>query len=81
MVDGERRTDLESRERIAVLETQMQALLRQHDGMARDIKAILSTLSEAKGGWKMLLLVGGAGGVVGTFLTKWASTIAQNLPK
>lgn len=31
--------------------------------------SINTTLSEAKGGWKMLMLVGGAGGAVGSFLT------------
>ena len=30
---------------------------------------INKTLSEAKGGWKMLMLVGGAGGAVGGFIT------------
>jgi len=47
-------------ERIAVLETELKAMKRQHDDMARDIKIILATLSEAKGGWRMLLLVGGS---------------------
>jgi len=71
----DRRTDFDSRERIAVLETQMQAMLKQHEQMAKDIKVILATLSEAKGGWKMLLLVGGSGGIVGAFLTKWIGTV------
>ena len=30
---------------------------------------INKTLSEAKGGWKILMLIGGAGGTVGAFLT------------
>ena len=30
---------------------------------------INKTLSEAKGGWRMLMLVGGAGGAVGGFIT------------
>lgn len=34
---------------------------------------INTTLSEAKGGWKMLMLIGGAGGAVGSFFT-WAVT-------
>jgi hypothetical protein len=32
---------------------------------------ILTTLSEAKGGWQMLLLVGGAGATAGSFVA-WA---------
>ncbi len=77
----EQRQDTDSRERIAVLETQMQAMLEQHKGMARDIRVILNTLSEAKGGWKMLLMVGGAGGAMGAFLTKWGAVIASTIPK
>lgn len=30
---------------------------------------INKTLSEAKGGWKVLMLIGGAGGAVGSFIT------------
>jgi len=81
MSDVDRRTDQDSRERIAVLETQMRAMLQQHNEMSHDVKIILSTLSEAKGGWRMLLLVGGAGGAVGTFLTKWGSALAAAIPK
>ncbi len=77
----DRRADSESRERIAVLETQMNAMLKQHADMAKDIRSILATLSEAKGGWKMLLLVGGAGGAVGAYLTKWAAALSQTLPR
>jgi len=32
---------------------------------------INKTLSEAKGGWKVLMMIGGAGGAVGSFIT-WA---------
>ncbi len=41
--------------------------------MQATLTAIDKTLSEAKGGWKMLMLVGGAGGVVGSFLTYLAN--------
>jgi prefoldin subunit 5 len=34
---------------------------------------INKTLSEARGGWKVLMLIGGAGGAVGSFVT-WAVT-------
>lgn len=30
---------------------------------------INNTLSEAKGGWKVLMMIGGAGGAVGSFIT------------
>lgn len=81
MQDGDRRVDLDSRERIVVLETQMQSMLKQHEGMAKDIRSILETLSEAKGGWRFLLLIAGAGGAVGTLLTKWGAAMAAALPK
>lgn len=81
MQDGDRRTDQDSRERIAVLETQMKSMLKQHEGMARDIRTILETLSEAKGGWRFLLLIAGAGGAVGTFLTKWGAAMAASITK
>lgn len=80
-MDEERRTDHESRERISVLETQMNAMMTQHKDMARDIKIILNTLAEAKGGWRMMMLIGGAGGVVGAFIGKWISVVTISLPK
>jgi NADPH:quinone reductase-like Zn-dependent oxidoreductase len=39
--------------------------------------SINTTLSEAKGGWKMLMLVGGAGGAVGSFLTYIANALSH----
>lgn len=33
------------------------------------LSEINKTLSEAKGGWKVLMLIGGAGGAVGSFIT------------
>ena len=33
------------------------------------LSQINTTLSEAKGGWKVLMLIGGAGGTVGAFIT------------
>ena len=66
----DQRSDNMSRERIAVLETQLRTICQQHKEMQVDIKQILATLSEASGGWKMLMLVGGAGGTVGALLSK-----------
>jgi len=81
MDDFERRKDHEQRERIAVLETQMAAMLKQHDDMAADIKVILNTLAEARGGWRMMMLVGGAGGAIGAFLGKWLAALSAVVPK
>ena len=77
----ERRTDNESRERIVVLETQMNAMLEQHKQMAHDIRIILNTLAEARGGWRLMMAVGGAGGLLGAFLGKWLSLLTNITPK
>ena len=44
----------------------------EHDqaDMARDLKAIRSSLDQARGGWKTLMLVGGLAGAVGALVTK-----------
>ena len=46
----------------------------------RDIKAILKTLNQARGGWKTLLLVAGVSGVCGAAAAKIATMIGA-LPK
>ena len=34
----------------------------------KDVRSMAHTIDEAKGGWKMLLMVGGAGGMLGGLL-------------
>jgi prefoldin subunit 5 len=51
------------------LQDDMDKVLESIKAMQSTLAAIDKTLSEAKGGWKMLLLIGGAGGAVGSFLT------------
>ena len=51
------------------LQDDMDKVLESIKAMQLTLAAIDKTLSEAKGGWKMLLLIGGAGGAVGSFLT------------
>lgn len=41
--------------------------------LAEKVEGIGETLTEAKGGWRMLMLVGGAAGSVGAFLS-WIAT-------
>jgi|TARA_R110000868_G_scaffold393110_1_gene664028 prefoldin subunit 5 len=55
------------------LQDDMDKMLESMKTMQATLTAIDKTLSEAKGGWKMLMLVGGAGGVVGSFLTYLAN--------
>lgn len=47
------------------LQDDMDRLMADMEAMKKVLNAISLTLSEAKGGWKMLMLVGGASGTVG----------------
>jgi len=58
---------------IAHLQNDMDKLVASCAAMQKTLGDIEKTLSEAKGGWKMLLLVGGAGGAIGSFLTSLPS--------
>jgi NADPH:quinone reductase-like Zn-dependent oxidoreductase len=57
---------------IAHLQSDMDKLVESVAIMQKTLTDIDRTLSEAKGGWKMLLAVGGAGGAVGAFLVQIA---------
>jgi len=57
------------------LQDDMDKVLESIKTMQATLTAIDKTLSEAKGRWKMLMLVGGAGGAVGSFLTYLASAL------
>ena len=57
---------------IAHLQSDMDKLVESVAIMQKTLMDIDKTLSEAKGGWKMLLAVGGAGGAVGAFLVQIA---------
>jgi cation transport ATPase len=57
---------------IAHLQSDMDKLVESVAIMQKTLMDIDRTLSEAKGGWKMLLAVGGAGGAVGAFLVQIA---------
>ena len=45
----------------------LQADMRE---LKSDVKTILNTLSEARGGWKTLMLIGGIAGAAGALITK-----------
>ena len=57
------------------LQEDMDKMLASMKTMQITLAAIDKTLSEAKGGWKMLMLVGGAGGAIGSILTYLASAL------
>lgn len=56
--------------RLATLEEQMRATRADHAEMRADVKTIMATLQEAKGGWRTLMMVGGAAGAVGAVIGK-----------
>lgn len=59
-------------ERLAVLETEMEAMQRSMKELKDDVRIIRDTLLHAKGGWKTLLLVAGLASTVGAVLAKVA---------
>lgn len=56
--------------RLATLEAQMRTMANDHAEMRGDVRAIRDTLQQAKGGWRTLMMVGGAAGAVGAALGK-----------
>ncbi len=49
---------------------EIEALQGDMRELKKDVKSILTTLSEARGGWKTLMLVAGVAGAVGAVLGK-----------
>jgi prefoldin subunit 5 len=47
------------------LQQDMDKMIKDMQEIKAAIQSIQNTLSEAKGGWKVLMLVGGAAGVIG----------------
>ena len=52
------------------LQRDMDKLVESVAAMQKTLTDIDKTLSEAKGGWKVLMMFGGAGGLVGAMLTQ-----------
>jgi hypothetical protein len=61
------------------LEEEVKQLSKQMEAMQATLLAINSTLNEAKGGWRALMLLGGAGAAVGSLAT-WALQHVRLLP-
>lgn len=59
------------------LQSDMDRLVADMEEVKKALASINSTLSEAKGGWRVLMMIGGAGGLVGSVIT-W---IVQHLGK
>lgn len=52
-------------------DAEIEALKADMAEVKADVKQVLSTLSEAKGGWKTLMLVAGAAGSAGALIGKF----------
>ena len=57
---------------IAVLTTELEHVRKDLDEVKDDLKAIREVLSQAKGGWKTLMLVAGISSTIGALLAKVA---------
>ena len=51
------------------LQADMDRLVSDMDDLKRSLINIEKTLAEARGGWKVLMMLGGAGGVLGSTIT------------
>lgn len=60
----------DERERLVTLEQQMRDSREDMAELKQDVKAIRSVLAEARGGWKILLLLGGAAAAIGAAFGK-----------
>ena len=52
------------------IQDDMDKLVESMAAMQKSLAEINTTLSEAKGGWKVLMMIGGAGGALGAVLTQ-----------
>lgn len=60
--------------RVANLEATNAQLLQTMEDMRDEMKTVNSTLSEAKGGWRVLMMVGGFGTVLGGIIAFGVNT-------
>ena len=67
--------------RLSVLESQLREYERRQHKVEEKVDQILAIVSEAKGGWRVMVMLGGAAGVVGAFLGKWLATVVSVIPK
>ncbi len=51
------------------LQADMDKLVQDMEDIKKTLANINNTLAEARGGWKVLMMLGGAGGVLGSTIT------------
>jgi hypothetical protein len=54
------------------LKGEFKALKDEVSDMKADVKTLIALAENTRGGWRTLMVIGGAGGVIGSFLTKMA---------
>jgi hypothetical protein len=59
------------------LQNDMDKMVKDMDEIKETIKEISKTLSEAKGGWRMFMMIGGIGATVGA-AASWLIDIIRN---
>jgi len=57
------------------LQADMDKLVTDMDDIKKTLAEINTTLAEARGGWKILMMVGGAGGALGAVVTQYAHKV------
>lgn len=57
------------------LQDDMDKLVASMAVMQQTLSGIEKTLAEAKGGWKILMMMGGAGGVLGAAITQVVNSL------
>lgn len=62
--------DPEERDRLTRVETKVDAIEEDVKALKRDVQDIKTLLTEARGGWRVLVLIGGAGAAAGAFALK-----------
>ncbi len=55
---------------VARMEVQVERLEKDMAELKDDVKAIRATLDKASGGWRVLMMVGGASAAIAAFVTK-----------
>jgi prefoldin subunit 5 len=57
------------------LQADMDRLVADMEDIKKTLNSINPTLAEARGGWKVLMMVGGAGGALGAIVTQFAHKV------
>ncbi len=52
------------------LEAEVESLRNEVAGLRADVRELLAIVSQAKGGWRTLVMVGSVAGAIGAFLAK-----------